>query len=65
MIPRGRLMRLRSSVTAAEYALRAVLPSGWIVRTQQPVRHDPGAAGGRRTARVSFQSDRRGRPATL
>src|SRR5262245_37486302 len=25
MIPRGRLMRLRSAVTAAEYALRAVL----------------------------------------
>src|SRR5262245_62383943 len=29
-----------SAVTAAEYALRAVLPSGWIVRTQQPVSLD-------------------------
>src|SRR5262245_176124 len=29
-----------SAVTAAEYALRAALPSGWIVRTQQPVSLD-------------------------
>jgi Uma2 family endonuclease len=29
-----------SAVTAADYALRAVLPSGWIVRTQQPVSLD-------------------------
>jgi Uma2 family endonuclease len=29
-----------SGVTAAEYAVRAVLPPGWIVRTQQPVSLD-------------------------
>jgi Uma2 family endonuclease len=29
-----------SAVTAAEYALRGALPSGWIVRTQQPVSLD-------------------------
>lgn len=29
-----------SAVTAAEYALMAALPSGWIVRTQQPVSLD-------------------------
>ena len=29
-----------SAVTAADYALRAALPSGWIVRTQQPVSLD-------------------------
>jgi Uma2 family endonuclease len=29
-----------SAVTAAEYALRAALPPGWIVRTQQPVSLD-------------------------
>jgi Uma2 family endonuclease len=29
-----------SAVTAAEYALRAALPSGWIVRTQAPVSLD-------------------------
>ena len=29
-----------SAVTAADYALRAALPPGWIVRTQQPVSLD-------------------------
>jgi Uma2 family endonuclease len=29
-----------SAVTAADYALRAALPSGWIVRTQAPVSLD-------------------------
>src|SRR5207245_11660882 len=29
-----------SAVSTAEYALRAVLPSGWIVRTQLPVSPD-------------------------
>jgi Uma2 family endonuclease len=29
-----------SAVSAAEYALRAALPPGWIVRTQQPVSLD-------------------------
>ncbi|PYN84713.1 MAG: hypothetical protein DMD87_26540 [Candidatus Rokuibacteriota bacterium] len=29
-----------SAVTAADYALRAALPSGWIVRNQQPVSLD-------------------------
>jgi Uma2 family endonuclease len=29
-----------SAVSTAEYALRAALPSGWIVRTQQPVSLD-------------------------
>jgi Uma2 family endonuclease len=29
-----------SAVTAADYALRAALPSGWIVRAQQPVSLD-------------------------
>ncbi|HEY2994319.1 MAG TPA: Uma2 family endonuclease [Methylomirabilota bacterium] len=29
-----------SAVTAAEYAVRAALPSGWIVRTQAPVSLD-------------------------
>jgi Uma2 family endonuclease len=29
-----------SAVTAADYALRAALPPGWVVRTQQPVSLD-------------------------
>jgi Uma2 family endonuclease len=29
-----------SAISAAEYALRAVLPSGWIVRTQLPISLD-------------------------